>query len=124
MYAGVFAFAIFQIPVAVAQNLQTIFICRFLAGFFGVVPLVINSAMFADFWDRVDRGYATAIYAGAVFIRPVAGPIVGSFITESYLGWRWTAWLTLIMSAVFGGAAWMGRRRHLSRCCCSGERGV
>jgi DHA1 family multidrug resistance protein-like MFS transporter len=27
------------------------------------------------------------------------GPIVGGFITQSHLGWRWTQWLTLIMAA-------------------------
>lgn len=27
----------------------------------------------------------------------------GGFITQSYLGWRWTAWITLIMAALFGG---------------------
>jgi MFS family permease len=26
----------------------------------------------------------------------------GGFITDSYLGWRWTAWITLIASAFFG----------------------
>jgi len=30
------------------------------------------------------------------------GPVVGAFITNSHLGWRWTAWLILIMAAVFG----------------------
>jgi DHA1 family multidrug resistance protein-like MFS transporter len=27
------------------------------------------------------------------------GPIVGGFVTQSHLGWRWTQWLTLIMAA-------------------------
>ena len=27
----------------------------------------------------------------------------GGFITQSSLGWRWTAWITLIMTALFGG---------------------
>ena len=31
------------------------------------------------------------------------GPIMGGFITMSYLGWRWTQWMTLIMAALFGG---------------------
>ncbi|KAF9637313.1 putative mfs multidrug protein [Lasiodiplodia theobromae] len=35
LFFGFFVFAIFQIPVAVAQNLQTIMICRFFGGFFG-----------------------------------------------------------------------------------------
>ena len=29
----------------------------------------------------------------------MAGPIVGGFVTQSYLGWRWTAWLTLFFGA-------------------------
>ena len=33
---------------------------------------------------------------------PYVGPIIGGFVTESYLGWRWTAWITLIMAALFG----------------------
>ena len=43
MSVGMFAFAIFTIPVAVAQNPQTIFICRFLCGMFGSAPLAIVS---------------------------------------------------------------------------------
>lgn len=35
-------------------------------------------------------------------ILQIAGPIMGGFITQSYLGWRWTAWITLIMAAFFG----------------------
>lgn len=30
------------------------------------------------------------------------GPVIGSFITESKLGWRWTAWLVLILAVVVG----------------------
>lgn len=31
-----------------------------------------------------------------------SGPIVGGYLTDSYLGWRWTAWITLIASGSFG----------------------
>lgn len=41
MFFGMFVFCVFQIPVAVAQNLETIFLCRFLAGTFGAAPLAI-----------------------------------------------------------------------------------
>lgn len=43
LFLGMFVFAIFQIPCAVAQNLQTIFICRFLGGVFASAPLAIVS---------------------------------------------------------------------------------
>ena len=31
---------------------------------------------------------------------PCAGPIAGEFIVKSRLGWRWTGWITLIVSGV------------------------
>ncbi|EOD50786.1 mfs multidrug transporter [Neofusicoccum parvum] len=102
LFFGFFVFAIFQIPVAVAQNLQTIMICRFFGGFFGSAPLAIVGGALADFWDPIDRGIAVCIFAGATFIGPVAGPIVGGFITMSHLGWRWTEYITAIMGFFFG----------------------
>ncbi|KIM93298.1 hypothetical protein OIDMADRAFT_173323 [Oidiodendron maius Zn] len=102
LFFGYMAFAIFQIPVAVAQNLETIMVCRFLAGCFGCAPLAIIGGAFVDFWNPVDRGVAMCVFSAATFIGPVVGPIMGGFITQSHLGWRWTAWITLIMAALFG----------------------
>lgn len=90
-----------------AQNLQTIFISRFFAGCFGSAPLGIVSGMFVDFMSVVDRGIATAIFSSAVLTGPAVGPIVGSFITHSHLAWRWTAWVTLIMTALFTALCWL-----------------
>ena len=77
-------------------------LARFLNGLFGSSSLAIIGGTLADFWDPVQRGFALGLFAGATFIGPVAGPIVGGFITQSYLGWRWTAWITLIMASFFG----------------------
>lgn len=44
-----------------------------------------------------------AIFAAATFIGPVAGPIVGGFITMSYLGWRWTEYITVIWAFAISG---------------------
>ncbi|RHZ67725.1 MFS transporter [Aspergillus thermomutatus] len=101
LFVGFLIFAIFQIPVAVAQNLQTIFICRFLGGFFASAPLGIVGGMLADLFNPVDRTIAVAVFAASTFIGPVAGPIVGGFITMSYLGWRWTEYITAIMAFFF-----------------------
>ncbi|KAJ5698846.1 MFS multidrug transporter [Penicillium macrosclerotiorum] len=101
LFAGLFIFAVFQIPVAVSQNLQTIFICRFIGGLFASAPLAIASGILADLFGPVERGIAVSIFAGATFIGPVAGPIVGGFITISHLGWRWTEYITAIMAFFF-----------------------
>ncbi|MCJ1478148.1 hypothetical protein MMC13_006824 [Lambiella insularis] len=101
LFTGYMIMGILQIPVAVATNVETIMITRFLGGVFGCAPLAIAGGALADFWGPVDRGIAIAMFSAATFIGPVAGPIMGGFITESYLGWRWTAWITLIMVAFF-----------------------
>ena len=100
LLSGFFIFAIFNIPVAVAQNLQTIMICRFLVGFGGAAPLAIVGGGLADMFDPITRGAAVLIFAGATFMGSIAGPIIGGFVTQSYLGWRWTQWLTLIPALV------------------------
>ncbi|KAJ6111350.1 bicyclomycin resistance protein [Penicillium sp. IBT 18751x] len=105
LFSCFFIFTIFQIAVATAENLQTIMVCRFFGGFFGSAPLGIVGGTFADFWTPVDRGVAMCVFAGATFVGPVAGPIVGSFITESHIGWRWTECITAIMGGFFGMVA-------------------
>lgn len=69
---------------------------------FGSAPLAIVGETSADFRGPVDRGIATCIFASAMFVGPIAGPVMGSFITASSLGWRWTAWMTMIMCFFFG----------------------
>ena len=54
-------------------------------------------------FDPVERGIAMAIFAAATFIGPVAGPIVGGFVTISYLGWRWTEYITAIWAFAMTG---------------------
>ena len=99
-YAVIF---IFQISVGVAHNLQTVFICRFLSGVGASAPPAIVGGCLADKFDPVRRGLAVAIFIAATFFGPILGPVVGGFITQSKLGWRWTVWITMIMAALFGG---------------------
>jgi len=102
LMVGMFGFLVFQIPVAGATNLETIFICRFFAGAFGSAPLAIVAGMYVDFWDPIMRAIATMGFAAAVFAGPAVGPIVGEFTVKNPdLGWRWTAWFTLIMGGFF-----------------------
>lgn len=119
LFVGYFIFAIFQIPVAVAQNLETIMVCRFFGGFFASAPLAVVGGALADFFDPINRGVAMSIFGASTFCGPVRlssspfvvcnanssqalGPILGGFITMSYLGWRWTQWITMIMAALAG----------------------
>lgn len=89
-----------------------------MAGFASSSSLTVVGGILGDMWDPVTRGIAVTVFAGAAFIGPVGminrlvvffidpnsctvGPIIGGFITMSYLGWRWNAYITLIISFFF-----------------------
>ena len=98
LFVGYFMLAIFTIAGATAKDVQTVLITRFFGGLFGSTPLVLVGSIFADFWSSEVRGIAVCIFAIATFVGPAVAPIVGTFIVESYLGWRWTLYLTAIMA--------------------------
>lgn len=102
LFIGYALFGIFNIPVALAKNTETIMVGRFLGGFFASSPLAIVGGALSDIWDPIPRAYAICIFAAGAFTGPVAGPIIGGFTTQSHLGWRWTSWITLIMTGLFG----------------------
>lgn len=80
-----------------AKDSQTVFIGRFFAGFFGACPLTCVGAVFADMFSNRQRGMAITVFSMTVFSGPLLAPFIGGFITSSYLGWRWTEYITAIM---------------------------
>lgn len=60
MVIGMALFTIFCIPVAVAKNLQTVLIGRFLTGVFGAAPLSLVGGSLVDMWNPAQRGVAMA----------------------------------------------------------------
>jgi MFS family permease len=76
-------------------------LCRFFGGVFASSPLGIVGGAMADMWTAAYRSAATAGFAFATFAGPAMGPVVGGFVTQSYLGWRWTAHLTYILAFFF-----------------------
>jgi len=86
---------------ALAPNLGSQLVFRFLAGFFGSTPLTCAGGSISDLWDPMERVYAFPVFANAAFMGPIFGPIVGGFIAQSSLvSWRWCEWITLIISGL------------------------
>ncbi|KAK8017292.1 citrinin biosynthesis cluster MFS transporter mrr1 [Apiospora rasikravindrae] len=99
---GYVGFMCFTVGVASAQNLYTIMICRFMQGAWGVATVTVTPGVFVDLWDIRTRALATIAWAATIVIGPTMGPIIGSFtVKNESLGWRWTMWFTLIISAFF-----------------------
>lgn len=92
--APYFIAAIMSFGTATSKDLQTIMLTRFFCGFFGSAPVTNTGGVLADIWTAEQRGAAIVGYAMAVVGGPVLGPIVGGAICQSYLGWRWTEYVS------------------------------
>lgn len=116
-----FIFTCFMFAAATVKDFQILMLCRFFAGVFASCkfqsesrdlhrvlnltnnyagPLAVVGGAFSDLFGNETRGIAIAGFSALVFIGPFISPIVGAFITQSYLGWRWAEYITRIMGAL------------------------
>ena len=70
-------YVLLHLGQALAQDMATLIVTRFLCGVFACAPLTICGGVIVDIWDAVNRGHATAIFSAGVFVGPVLGPIAG-----------------------------------------------
>ncbi|KAM0750673.1 MFS general substrate transporter [Meredithblackwellia eburnea MCA 4105] len=92
-------YTLFILPSALAKNLETLLISRFLAGLFGGAQMSNSGAVVADVFTASDRALGMSLYAMCPFLGPVIGPILGGYIGE-YTTWRWVFWAQLIFAGV------------------------
>ncbi|KAI0050469.1 MFS polyamine transporter [Auriscalpium vulgare] len=98
-----FCYTVFHIGQGAAPGMATLLVTRFFAGFFASAPLNNCGGIIADVWDPIGRGPANSVLFTTIFLGPALGPLVGGFIVESSLGWRWVFWILMI----FAGVCWV-----------------
>lgn len=100
VYIGtLLVFIIFQIGSGCASNVWSLVIFRFLQGFFGSTPLANCGGTISDIFTPIQRTYVLPALCTFPYLGPIIGPIIGNFISQSYLGWRWTFWINMIWAA-------------------------
>ncbi|CDR99573.1 related to mfs-multidrug-resistance transporter [Sporisorium scitamineum] len=88
MVIGLTIVGLFQIGCALAPNLATLIVLRFLSGCFGAVAF--NSiGTVSDLWDSDHQGWGVNTFAISAEAGATVGPIVGAFVVQD-AGWRWT----------------------------------
>ncbi|KAJ5717601.1 hypothetical protein N7488_003247 [Penicillium malachiteum] len=97
-----FSLAAFCAGAAGSQHAYVLIILRFFAGSFGSSPFTNAGGVIADIFPAENRGLATSLFAGAPFLGPTLGPVVGGFLGEN-AGWRWVQGFL----AVFTGLIWI-----------------
>ncbi|KFA48763.1 hypothetical protein S40293_01525 [Stachybotrys chartarum IBT 40293] len=90
---------VFIIPCAVAENIETLLVCRAIGGIAFSAPMTLVGGTLADLWRSEERGVPMAAFSAAPFIGPAIGPLVGGYLSDA-AGWRWLYWIQLILAAI------------------------
>ncbi|GFF48771.1 uncharacterized transporter C794.04c [Aspergillus lentulus] len=90
---------IFQLPLALAPNIGTIIVCRFLAGCAGGAPLTNTGGSISDLWERNSSGGPMAVYGLSSTFGPPTALVMSGYIGLN-AGWRWIFW---VLMAITGG---------------------
>ncbi|KAJ3469393.1 hypothetical protein MRS44_003458 [Fusarium solani] len=89
----------FSIGSALAPDIASFIVFRFIAGSFGAGPMNIGGGSIADQVALAKRGFVMSIFFTGIFLGPVIGPVIGGFIAKS-LGWRWVFWVMTIVASL------------------------
>lgn len=88
-------FVIFNVASALAPNLESLIIFRFLDGFAGVAAITCGSGTIADIMPLESRGRAMSLWSLGPLFGPIIGPVAGGFLVEA-TSWRWVFWVLAI----------------------------
>ncbi|KAK6600063.1 major facilitator superfamily transporter [Botrytis cinerea] len=99
-YFGAYiVFLIFLIPCGVAQNFETMVVCRFFGGGASSVAINIVGGTISDVWKGPQqRSLPLSLFGTTSVIGIALGPFVGGAITSTYLSFRWIYWVLLIIT--------------------------
>jgi MFS family permease len=110
-------FGLFTMGAGLAQNIETVLVCRFFAGLFGGPALAVGAGTNADLYPPEKRVFTTCLFTfgpsfssgvGYVFTitrqeyhraNIMARPVIGAYV-NSRKSWRWVEW-TLIFFILF-----------------------
>lgn len=90
---------VFIVPCALAKNIGTLLVCRFIDGIAFSAPMTLIGGSLGDMWHGSERGIAMSIFSAAPFLGPAVGPLVGGYIGDN-LYWRWIYYILLIFTGV------------------------
>jgi multidrug resistance protein len=92
-------YVVFIIPQAVAQNIETVVVSRFLDGFAGSAFLAVSGGTVGDLFTANELQAPMLMFSLAPFVGPSIGPLIGGLINYN-TDWRWTHWTLLIWAFV------------------------
>ncbi|GAA5997302.1 MFS transporter [Rhodotorula paludigena] len=99
-FLSALVFAIFFIPQALAKNIETVLVTRFISGCAGSTAVSLVGGTLADVWRGKDRGTPMAWFSFAAFGATGLGPVAFGYLTQ-IKGFRYVNWVMFAISMAF-----------------------
>jgi len=96
---GLFGLVVFSFACATAKDFQTLVLSRFFAGALGASTISVTPVIPADIFTAQMRGKGITIIVLMIIAGPMLAPVIGGYISSSYLGWRWTFYILGIIAS-------------------------
>ena len=116
LYAGLALYTLASAGCALAPNIETLIVCRFIQAVGGCACFVIARAMARDLFDTSTVARVLSRMTLIMGAAPILAPLVGGQVLM-FVGWRWIFWgLTVFGAACFAMSVyWLPETRQALR---------
>ena len=101
LYLGLLLFVAASVGCAMAPNVETLIVFRFVQALGGCAPLVIPRAVVRDYFDQRESVRMLSVLMLVMGLAPILAPLIGGQLLVNF-GWRSVFWLLTAY-----GAAWL-----------------
>ncbi len=115
---GMIVFVLGSVLCGQSRTMTELILFRALQGVGAGAMLPISQAILGDIFPPAQRARWTGVLMGIFGVATIIGPLIGGWITDSSLGWRWTFYVNVpvgIVAIAFCAVALPGHvslRRH------------
>jgi len=109
------AFVIASFLCGIANSMGLLVVARALQGFVAGPMYPVTQALLISIYPPAKRGQAIALLAMVTVVAPIAGPILGGWITDNY-SWEWIFFINIpigIFASIVVGRQMKGRPERL-----------
>jgi len=96
---GLTCFAVVSLLCGLSQNIWILIVFRAIQGLTIAMQMALGMAIVTSAFPQQERGKAIGIYATAIALGLMMGPVLGGIIAQ-YLGWRFIFFINLPVGAV------------------------
>jgi DHA2 family multidrug resistance protein len=98
-------FGLFSALCGLAPSLNVLVVFRILQGLAGGPMMPLSQTLLLRIFPKEQAGRAMGLWAMTTVVGPIAGPILGGLICDSY-SWPWVFFINVPFAAVFALLAW------------------